>query len=97
MLVATLRSFSSKRSPSLVYISSKGSSSTLIIMCLVASTVGLSCIGTRRRSLEIGSTLECTRPARWTILRFGYAAKTVPHVSSLRLTFWKVLLQVRAA
>ncbi|KAF7982852.1 hypothetical protein HWV62_25826 [Athelia sp. TMB] len=87
MLVATVSSFSSNRSPSLAYMSCKGSSSALKEICCVASTVGLSCVGTRRRNREIGSTLECTRPARCTIFRLGYAENTVPHVSNLRLTF----------
>ena len=54
-------------------------------------------MGILLRSLEIGSTFEGTLPARWMIFIPGLAANMVPHESNLRLTFWNVRLQVKAA
>ncbi|KII96105.1 hypothetical protein PLICRDRAFT_97593, partial [Plicaturopsis crispa FD-325 SS-3] len=64
-------SFSSKRSPNSLYMSCKGSVSARALRGAVLSDLGPSCRGILRRRREMGSTLECMRPARCTIFRFG--------------------------
>ncbi|EDR05484.1 uncharacterized protein LACBIDRAFT_329799 [Laccaria bicolor S238N-H82] len=74
-----LSNFSSNCGPNSLNMFLNGSSFNFRLSDVTSTFAGPSWLGCRRLSREMGSTFECTRPARCTIFMLGNAANIKPH------------------